>query len=106
MLIRVAEDAFVPVVTPLSFGQWMAQGHQLGWPTFDDLHYHVTTLFPPVRAKGWLELRMIDALQDPWWRVALAVSAALLDTPDAGERVDAITATVVGRWEEAARLGL
>ena len=42
-------------------------------PTLDDLEYHLTTLFPPVRPRGWLELRMIDAVPDPWWRVAVAV---------------------------------
>ena len=36
--------------------------------------YHLTTLFPPVRPKGWLELRMFDALPSPVWQVAVAVT--------------------------------
>ena len=38
--------------------RWIDDGHELGWPTLDDLAYHLTTLFPPVRPRGWLELRM------------------------------------------------
>ena len=51
----------------------VADGHQLGYPTVDDLAYHLATLFPPVRPKGWLELRMIDAVPDPRWQVAVAL---------------------------------
>ena len=50
-------------------------------PTDDDLGYHLTTLFPPVRPKGWLELRMFDALPSPLWQVAVAVTGALLRDP-------------------------
>ena len=39
-------------------------GHELGWPTLEDFDYHLTTLFPPIRPRGWLEFRMIDALPD------------------------------------------
>ena len=37
------------------------------FPDADDLEYHLTTLFPPVRPRGWLELRMIDALPEELW---------------------------------------
>ena len=43
--------------------------------------YHLTTLFPPVRPRGWLELRMIDALPDRWWPVAVAVATRCSTTP-------------------------
>ena len=53
-------------------------------PTQEDLDYHVTTLFPPVRPRGHLELRMIDAQSgDAGWIVPLAVTAALFDDPEA-----------------------
>ena len=42
-------------------------------PTVDDLAYHLTTLFPPVRARGHLEVRYIDAQPGDWWRVPVAV---------------------------------
>src|SRR5581483_525552 len=74
MMIRATPDRFVPAGAPLgaevlTFAAWMARGHELGWPTLDDFEYHLTTLFPPVRPRGWLELRMLDSLPDPWWRV-------------------------------------
>ncbi len=54
--------------------------------TQDDLDYHLTTVFPPVRPRGHLELRMIDAQPgDDGWMVPLAVTAALFDDPEASE---------------------
>ena len=117
MMIRVTPDRFVPIDGPsgsglLTFAGWMERGHELGWPTLDDFEYHLTTLFPPVRPRGWLELRMIDALPDPWWRVAAAVTTALLEDADAGaEALEAVTAPpqgtgVADHWRSAARHGL
>ena len=42
MFIRASESEYVPVCTPLSFGDWITDGHELGWPTEDDLY-----AFPP-----------------------------------------------------------
>ena len=47
-------------------------------PTVEDLAYHISTLFPPVRPHGHLELRMIDAQPGDGWIVPLAVTSALL----------------------------
>ncbi|MDX6738952.1 ergothioneine biosynthesis glutamate--cysteine ligase EgtA [Actinocorallia sp. A-T 12471] len=98
MLIRRAEGW---VENPgITFRQWIHEGG----PTADDLRYHLTTLFPPVRPQGWLELRMIDELPDPYWRVPVALAAALLDrAPDAAERA---AAPAAGLWARAARDGL
>lgn len=107
MMVRVDETRCEPAVSaPRSFEQWMADGHDLGWPTLDDLAYHVTTLFPPVRPRGWLELRMIDALPEEWWPVAVAVTVALLDDPRASECARAATAPVRDHWSRAARHAL
>jgi glutamate--cysteine ligase len=84
----------------------MAEGHELGYPTLEDFVYHLTTLFPPVRPKGWLELRMIDAVPDPWWQVAVAVTAALLDDPEAFAVAERTCRPVAGCWAEAAAHGL
>jgi glutamate--cysteine ligase len=117
MMIRITRERFVAVDGPLgsdlfTFGAWMQRGHELGWPTLDDFEYHLTTLFPPVRPRGWLELRMLDALPDPWWRVAAAVATALLEDGDAGAvALEAVSAPPVGtgvadHWRSAARHGL
>ena len=102
MLIRVGDDYRPLVNGPLTARQWVLEGHPFGWPTGDDIAYHLTTLFPPVRPKRWLELRMIDALPDPWWRVPVAVVATLLDD----EAAIAVSRPAAGRWWEAARRGL
>ena len=106
MLIRSSADTYVPLDHDLTFAAWMRDGHELGYPTVADLEYHLTTLFPPVRAKGWLELRMIDALPDPWWRVPVAVTAALLLDDETSARAVRVGHGVAGLWTEAARRGL
>lgn len=71
----------------LTFRDWIRSGHPRR-PDRADLDYHMTTLFPPVRPRGHLELRMIDAQSgDDGWLVPLAVTAALFDDPEAAETV-------------------
>ncbi len=75
-------------------------------PTAADLDYHLTTLFPPVRACGHLEVRYLDAQPGGQWRVPVAVIDALLRddaTVEHGRELAGDTAT---RWSDAARLGL
>ena len=105
MLIRRSTDDFVPVRTGLSFGEWMAGGHELGYPTVSDFEYHLTTLFPPVRPRGWLELRYIDALPDPWWRVPVVVTTCLLDDDEASAVAERAASRCGASWAEAARCG-
>lgn len=105
MLIRTPEG-YVPILEPLPFARWIDEGHELGCPTADDLAYHLTTLFPPVRPHMWLELRMIDMVPDPWWRAAVALVTALLYDDEAARRADEALAPAQGLWDEAARSAL
>lgn len=87
-------------------------------PTREDLDYHITTLFPPVRPRGHLELRMIDAQPgEDGWIVPLAVTTALFDDPEAAEtayravkplseRALSLPAPHNPLWIDAARHGL
>jgi glutamate--cysteine ligase len=75
-------------------------------PVLSDLEYHLTTLFPPVRARGPVEVRYIDAQGRDDWRVPAAVVTALLDDPRAADEARDAVAGVHGRWEAAARDGL
>ncbi|MEU6860513.1 glutamate-cysteine ligase family protein [Glycomyces sp. NPDC046736] len=69
----------------LTFRDWIASG-TLRPPTLDDLDFHLTTLFPPVRPRGsYLELRMIDSQPGRDWIVPLALAAAIFDDPHARE---------------------
>lgn len=82
-----------------TFREWVATGE----PTEEDLEYHLSTLFPPVRPRGWYELRMIDALPEPYWPVPVALVTALLDDPVATRLAEEAAEPVAGRWREAAR---
>lgn len=105
MFIRTP-SAFVPLADDVPFERWIEDGSDFGFPTADDLDYHLTTLFPPVRPHGRLELRMFDMLAEPWWRAAAVVAAALLHDADAGAAAWDATAETAQLWTEAARYGL
>jgi gamma-glutamylcysteine synthetase len=78
-------------------------------PTDEDLSYHLSTLFPPVRPRGYLELRMIDAQPGDGWIVPLAVATALLHDPVAADLAFAATEPLAAAggdpWLRAAWLG-
>jgi len=86
-------------------GAWRAVAG-LRPPTVADLEYHLTTLFPPVRARGPVEVRYLDAQPGDAWRVPAAVVTALLEDPRSGDQARDAAAGVVGRWEAAARDGV
>lgn len=92
----------------LTFRQWMSGMSPDGYgiPSDDDLAYHLTTLFPPVRPQGRLELRMIDAQPLEHWPVPLAVVSALFDDPVAADQAREAVEPVAGWWLHAARAGL
>ena len=75
-------------------------------PTVADLDYHMTTLFPPVRPCGHLEVRYIDAQPGESWQVPVAAFEALLSTPAVADEACAIASPVRDMWLEAARVGL
>ncbi|MBI1758259.1 MAG: ergothioneine biosynthesis glutamate--cysteine ligase EgtA [Actinobacteria bacterium] len=104
LAIQVAEGPW-EVPTGLSFRAWL-RGEGPRRPTVADLDYHLTTLFPPVRPRGCLELRVLDAQSGDRWRVAATVVAALLDDPAARDLALAAAEPVGGRWLAAARDGL
>ncbi|WP_030904381.1 ergothioneine biosynthesis glutamate--cysteine ligase EgtA [Streptomyces sp. NRRL F-5126] len=86
MCVR-APDGPWDVPEGLTFRDWIRRGLPRP-PDRSDLEYHITTLFPPVRPRGHLELRMIDAQPgDNGWIVPLAVTTALFDDPEAAETV-------------------
>lgn len=106
MMVRASDTRYVPIGDSMTFRQWLDQGHHLGWPTLDDFAYHLTTLFPPVRPRGWFELRVLDALPTPFWHIAVAVTTALVSDTDLGEALHRATSPSAGLWIDSARLGL
>ncbi|MFD3694971.1 ergothioneine biosynthesis glutamate--cysteine ligase EgtA [Streptomyces sp. NPDC058646] len=117
MCVRSDADGAWQVPRGLTFRSWLRTGHPRP-PTAEDLDYHLTTLFPPVRPRGHLELRMVDAQPgEDGWLVPVAVVHALFDDQEAAEgayRVAKGLADAYGAqpsprnplWRSAARDGL
>lgn len=105
MLVRRDPAFYMPILSSTPFRAWMTEARWPG-PGIDDLAYHCTTIFPPIRPRGWLEIRMCDALPDPWWTVPIAVWTALLYDEEAGERARRAAAPVGTAWLQAARAGM
>lgn len=92
-----------------TFADWIsgALDDEIGRrPEPDDLAYHLTTMFPPVRASGHLEVRYIDAQPGDGWTVVVQVFEALMSTPAAVSDAVAAAAPTADRWLDAARHGL
>jgi glutamate--cysteine ligase len=106
VMFVTTEDGCQPMFEKFTFGDWMEQGHPLGFPTLEDLRVHLTTLFPPIRPRGWLELRMIDALPDPWWRVPIALTSAIVYDEKAVAAVESAVEPTADLWDVAARRGM
>jgi glutamate--cysteine ligase len=96
-----------PMTHRIPVEQWLAGATPLDRrPTLDDLDYHLGTLFPPVRPRGYLEIRCLDAVPDRWWPALAAITAVLVDDPYAADRAAECCEPVRDRWPTAARDGL
>jgi len=89
----------------LTFDGWLAGGHDVA-PTYDDLDYHLSTLFPPVRPRGYLEVRYLDTQPDATWHDPLLLVAALMADPSTVDAALDAAARADNRWLQAARHGL
>ena len=89
----------------VTFGDWI-DGALPSRPTYDDLDYHLSTLFPLVRPRGYLEVRYLDAQPGDDWLVPVALLTALFAREATVDAALALTAASAGRWLEAARDGL
>jgi glutamate--cysteine ligase len=97
-----------PVLSRVPFADWVSGRVRLDdrLPTARDVDNHLSTLFPPVRLRGYLELRYFDVCPPRWWPAVAAVVTVLLDTPAAADAAREATAPVGQLWAEAARDGL
>jgi glutamate--cysteine ligase len=94
----------------VTFRDWIRHGERAvpgrTAPTLDDLAYHQTTLFPPVRARGHLEVRYLDAQPGDGWQVPAAVVAALAQDPRAADLALEACQGTDTLWRDAARSGV
>lgn len=104
MMIRCAGGGFRPVLDGSRFRDFAKVAGRP--PEADDLAYHATTLFPPVRPRGWLEIRYLDAQGADDWPVCAAVVHALVTDDRAAALALEAAAPTDGRWTDAALLGL
>ncbi len=106
MLVHSPNPA--PVVDWVPFADWADGRVLLGGrrPTLADLDYHLTTLFPPVRPRRWLEIRYLDSLPDAVWPAVVFTLVTLLDDPLAADIAAEATEPVATAWDRAAQIGL
>ncbi|MDQ2814673.1 MAG: ergothioneine biosynthesis glutamate--cysteine ligase EgtA [Actinomycetota bacterium] len=100
----------------LTFRDWLRGGSavpaDLRRPEPGDLDYHLSTLFPPIRPHGHMELRMIDAQPGDGWIVPAAVVCALAGDQRAADAAMAAAEPLWAQsgdaqnpWLRAARFG-
>lgn len=109
MLVRdPGSDRTEPVRDRLPFRAWAAGEVRLGsrLPDPADVDYHLSTLFPPVRLRGFLELRYLDAVPSRWWPALATVATVLLDDPLAAAAAAEACEPVADSWLSAGRCGL
>ncbi|BBY26382.1 ergothioneine biosynthesis glutamate--cysteine ligase EgtA [Mycolicibacterium sediminis] len=106
MLVHDPEPTAVTDWVP--FADWADGRAPLGGrrPTESDADYHLTTLFPPVRPRGFLEIRYLDSVPDGVWPAVVFTLATLLDDPVAADVAAEATEPVATDWDRAARDGL
>ncbi len=109
MLVHPTPEAdAVPVTDWVPFADWADGRVLLGdrRPTVDDLNYHLTTLFPPVRPRRFLEIRYLDSVSDALWPALVFTLTTLLDDPSAADIAVEATEPVATAWDRAAQTGL
>jgi glutamate--cysteine ligase len=92
-----------------SFAAWQAEAGER--PDAEDVAHHLSTLFPPVRPRGYLEVRYLDAPPRRFLAVPLLVVDTLLR--DSGARRTALAAlgdvdrpALLAMWDAAAHQGV
>lgn len=98
----------VAVTHWVPFADWVDGRTLLGdrRPTIADLEYHLTTLFPPVRPRRWLEIRYLDSVPDALWPAVVFTLVTLLDHPVAADIAAEAVEPVATAWDTAAQAGL
>ena len=106
MLVRDG-DVSTPLIQRVPFRAWLEGAAPIDRaPTIADLDYHLTTLFPPIRPRGYVEIRCLDAAPDRWWPALAAFTTTLVDHPAAADLARELVDPVRERWTTAARDGL
>jgi len=77
MMLHDSAGDLVAAPEGLTYESWL-EGDRVPPPTAKEQDVHLSTLFPDVRPRGWLEIRTMDVPDERWWGVPLVVLPALL----------------------------
>lgn len=93
------------------FADWVDEGHaRFGRPTTDDLSSHLSTLWPEVRLRGYIEVRTVDSVPRRWRAALVALVVGLIYDEQAREAAIEVLephrAHLPGEIRRAARDGL
>ncbi|MBU3915060.1 hypothetical protein KKA14_05940 [bacterium] len=75
----------------ISFKKWFEEGFSGHYPEEADWKNHLTSLFPEVRPKGFLEFRSIDSQAAAWWAVPAILVTSIMYDNEAMEKVISLT---------------
>jgi len=94
----------------ITFRDWMKKGSHGLFPTMEDWNAHLSTLFPEVRARGFFEVRYLDAQSKVWAAIPGILLTHLLYNPTAREEaikiLEPYRTTLPGMLQEAAIKGM
>lgn len=77
-VVFFARDNYAVPDEALNFDQWLADSKRWGQAQRSDFETHLSLYFPEVRARGFLELRSIDAQSTAWLAVPACFCTGLL----------------------------
>ncbi len=103
VMLRHGKEGIQRSSDSLTFAESLASEHP---PTQADLDLHLTTLFPPLRPRGYLELRMLDALPRHGRAAAIATVWTLLTDTGLGREAIEMCTTLVNPWDVVTSHGL
>jgi len=87
-LFRLDDDGAIAASPGLSLEEWVAQGEV----TLPELDLHLSSLFPFVRLRNYVEVRMFDSVEWPLARSVVALLSGILYCGRATERAETLSA--------------
>lgn len=99
VMLRAGDGDVVSAGCRRSFRAWLDD--DVDPPAAADLAVHLTTMFPPVRPRGHLEVRVIDAVPSPGRAAAVAAVWVLATVERVGAEVIRIADEVPDLWQRS-----
>lgn len=104
VMLRARDGGVAAAECRRSFRTWLDD--DVDPPTAADLAVHLTTMFPPVRPRGHLEVRAIDAVPSPGRAAAVAAVWVLATEEHVGAEVVRIADEVPDLWRRSLADGI